>query len=97
MTDLTKDDIRLIITEVLDQARPRREVIRETVHETLIELGVDYEEPMEMQKDFQHLREWRITMEQAKSKSVMATVGFLIAGLVALIWLGIKTFLHIEL
>lgn len=93
MTDLTKEDIRLIITEVLADAQPRREVIRQTVHDTLIELGVDSEDPTEMQKDFIHLREWRITMEQAKNKGVMATVGFLVTGVVALLWLGIKTFL----
>jgi len=93
--DLTKEDIRTIIQEVLDATRPRREVIRETVHETLTELGVEHDEPMEMQKDFQHLREWRVTMEQAKSKSVMATIGFLVAGMVALIWMGVKTFFNL--
>jgi hypothetical protein len=36
-----------------------REVIRETVRETLISLGVDHTNPIEVQKDFAALRELR--------------------------------------
>lgn len=83
--------VRAIVEEVL-KAQPRRDVIRETVHETLTELGVDHSDPMEMQKDFQHLREWRITMDQARNKSILAIVGFLTVGIMTALWIGFKSY-----
>lgn len=97
MSDMDKETVRLIVEEVLIQAPPRKETIKETVHETLTELGIDHSEPMEMQKDFQHLREARITMDQVRSRGILTLLGFLITGIVAAIWLGIKTFFNVEL
>ncbi len=88
--DIDRDTVRIIVEEVLKAAPPREETIRETVHETLTELGIDHAEPREMQKDFAHLREARVTMEQIRNKGIMALVGFLVAGVLSASWLGIK-------
>jgi hypothetical protein len=70
-----------------------RELMRETVRETLTGLGVKVDDPIEVQKDFQHLREWRETTESIKSKGILAMAGIVASGLVAAAWLGIKQML----
>lgn len=70
-----------------------RALIRETVHETFLMLGVTVDDPIEVQKDFQHLRDWRTTTESIKSKSLLALIGTLVSGLMAAAWVGIKEFI----
>ena len=67
-----------------------RALIREAVRETFLMLGVKVDDPIEVQKDFQHLREWRNTTESIKSKGLLTLVGIAGAGLVAAFWLGFK-------
>jgi len=70
------------------------EIVRRTVEETLTSLGVEHDSPLEMQKDFQHLREWRRSTESVKSKGLLAAFGFLFAGLLGALVIGIKDLLH---
>lgn len=95
MSELDRDEVAAIVFETLEQAAPRRSTIKEAVRETLIELGIDHSDPLEMQKDFQHLREWRTTTEGMKSKGLIAVFGFLVTGILAAAWLGIKSYLHL--
>lgn len=95
-TDVDKEQLKEALREVLAEQTPRRVIIRQAVHETLAELGVDHDSPLEMQKDFQHLREARTTMEAVRNKGVLTILVFLITGFVALISLGVKTFLNLE-
>jgi hypothetical protein len=67
-----------------------RDLIRETVSETFTQLGVQYSSPLEMQKDFQHLREWRLSVESVKSKTMLAIVGVFVSGTLGALWLGLK-------
>ncbi len=67
-----------------------RSLIREAVRETFLMLGVKVDDPIEVQKDFQHLREWRTTTDSLKSKGLMALIGILVSGLVAAAWVGFK-------
>lgn len=67
-----------------------RDLIAESVRQTLIQLGVESENPLEMQKDFQHLRNWRRSGEEIKRKGLLVAVGTFVSGLAALIWLGIR-------
>lgn len=67
-----------------------REAAREAVHELLIELGIDHKDPLEMQRDFQFLRDLRGGTEAVKRKSVLTLVGLLITALVAALVLGIR-------
>ncbi|MCW5674963.1 MAG: hypothetical protein KIT15_10325 [Xanthobacteraceae bacterium] len=63
---------------------------KKTVEDLLLKLGIDHDEPIEMQKDFQHLRSWRQSSEQIRAKTVLTAIGILIAGLCGAVWLAIK-------
>ncbi len=65
-------------------------LIAESVRQTLIQLGVESENPLEMQRDFQHLRAWRKSGEEIKSKSILVITGTFVTGLISIIWLSIK-------
>lgn len=66
-----------------------RETVQQTVNETFIRLGVQADNPIEMQKDFQHLRDWRQTTDSMKSKALLAAVGLVVSGGMAAVWIGI--------
>jgi hypothetical protein len=68
-----------------------REMIRQTVRETFTTLGVQVNDPIEVQKDFQHLRDWRVTTDSIKKKGILTMVGLLITGAAAAVWLGLKS------
>lgn len=65
-------------------------VVEEAVKQTLIQLGVDTSDPLAMQRDFQHLRQWRESGEDLKRKETIALLGIFFSGLVSLILLGLK-------
>lgn len=69
------------------------DVIAEAVRQTLIQLGVDAENPLEMQRDFQHLRQWRKAEAELKSKGLIALVGILVSGFAALLLLGLRSWI----
>lgn len=71
--------------------RQLRSLVKEAVHETLTTMGVDATQPIEMQKDFQHLREWRVTTEGVKKKGILTVTGIVVAGFCAAVWLYITT------
>lgn len=72
-----------------------REIIKDTVTETLISLGIDAANPTEMQRDFQFVRSTRKSSESMKTKILMVILGAVMTGLVAAAWNGIKDGLHI--
>jgi SpoVK/Ycf46/Vps4 family AAA+-type ATPase len=65
-------------------------VVAEAVKQTLIQLGVDTSDPLAMQRDFQHLRQWREAGEDLKRKGTLALLGIFLSGLVTLLLLGLK-------
>ena len=68
-----------------------RTMIKTTVRETLVQLGVDATDPIEAQRDFQFLRDWRTTTESVRGKAIFTAVGLIVVGLIGVIWLGIKS------
>jgi hypothetical protein len=64
-------------------------VVTETVHETFVKLGVDATDPIEMQKDFQHVRDWRTTTDLIKQKGIVALVVLVVTGVMGLIWVNV--------
>jgi hypothetical protein len=68
-----------------------RAVIAETVSETLTKIGVEHDDPHEMQKDFHHLREWRKASTEIRTKSMITVLTVIIAGGLGALWLGFKT------
>ncbi len=71
----------------------QRDLVKDTVKETLLSLGLEIDDPIKMQKDFQHLRDWREASESLKSHGLTTLVGILLAGLLGAIWMGIKNVL----
>lgn len=66
---------------------------RQAVEETFIRLGIDPTDPIEAQRDMQHLREWRLAVAAIKSKGMLALLGILVSGLAAAVWLGFRELL----
>lgn len=77
---MTEEEIRKIA----------RESAKEAVRETLLTLGVDADEPLEVQKDMQHLRDWRNASATVKKQGLITAVGILTAGIIGAVWLYIK-------
>jgi hypothetical protein len=67
-----------------------RRIVAETVDQTLTRLGIDSTDPVELQKDMAHLREWRESIGTVKKQSLMTAIAILTAGILGLIWLAIK-------
>jgi hypothetical protein len=67
-----------------------RRIVAETVKETLTRIGIEADDPLEAQKDFQHLRSWRTSTETIKRQGLLTSVGIVTAGIIGLIWMAIK-------
>jgi hypothetical protein len=67
-----------------------KEIVSESVYETFTLLGLDHENPLEMQRDFQYLREWRTASEKIKTQGLMVIIAVIITGLCGALWLGLK-------
>lgn len=70
-----------------------RDLVRDTVRETLSSLGADVANPQEMQRDFAALREWREGVTAVRKKAILTIVGTVLTGLGVALWLGIKHWL----
>jgi hypothetical protein len=71
----------------------RRDDIRAIVAETLAAFGIEEDDRKELRADFQHLRRWRKSVEQAQSYTFKAVITIIVTGFVGAIWLGIKVVL----
>jgi hypothetical protein len=95
MTEMQAADIRAIIIETLaEQQRLRHEdidaVVLKAVATTLTSFGIEEADRRELRADFQHLRRWRRSVEQAQSYSFKAVITVIATGFVGAVWLGIK-------
>lgn len=84
----------------VSEERLRKVVNEETraaVRQTFLTMGVRTDEPgslLDMQKDFQHLRFYRILMENVRQKGVLIAIGLLVTGIGTAIWAGLKQLLQ---
>jgi hypothetical protein len=77
---MTDDEVREIA----------RTAAREAVREMMIAMGVDTSNPaaiIEMQKDFQSLRDWRQSMQAVRRHGLMTAIGVLTVGTLGLIYM----------
>lgn len=65
-------------------------IVSQAVAETLLKLGIDASDPIELQKDMQHLRQWRELVATVKRQGLMAAVGVITVGVLGLIWAALK-------
>lgn len=70
-----------------------RAIVRATVEETFLRLGVAVDDPIEMQRDFSHLREWRVATESMKTKGLLTLTALLVTGGLAALWVGIRDYI----
>lgn len=70
------------------------DLIEKTVNQTLVKLGVDPEDPLEVQRDFKFVRDWRKSSEAVKRKALLAAVGIVVTGAIGAILVGIRHALH---
>jgi hypothetical protein len=69
------------------------EDIKTIVEATLLSFGIDEDDRKELRADFQHLRKWRKSVEQAQSYTFKAVITVIATGFVGAVWLGFKTML----
>lgn len=62
------------------------ETIRQTVRETLLALGLDAEDPTELQRDMAFLRSWRGASEAVKRQGLVTATIVLVTGFFGLLW-----------
>jgi hypothetical protein len=67
-----------------------RRIVADTVNQTLMQLGIDSQDPLEFQKDMQHLRAWRESVATVKRQSLITAIGILTTGIVGLVWIAMK-------
>jgi hypothetical protein len=87
------------MTDILpheDRRAIDKRIISEAVKETLLHLGLDVDNPVELRKDFNHLRDWREGTETIKDKALSTIVGTVVTGGLALIVLNLKDLVNLH-
>jgi len=98
MSNLRDEDIRAIVAETLaEQQRLYRAdidaIVLRSIATALAAFGIEEDDRRELRADFQHLRRWRRSVEQAQSYTFKAVITVIVTGLVGAIWLGVKVVL----
>jgi len=95
MSNVERSDVRAIVVETLaEQQRLHRDdidaVVLKSVATVLSSFGIEEEDRKELRSDFQHLRRWRRSVEQAQSYTFKAVITVIVTGFLGAVWLGIK-------
>ena len=92
------EGIRTIVAETLaEQQRVQRDdievIVLRAIATNLTSFGIEEEDRKELRADFQHLRRWRKSVEQAQSYTFKAVITVIVAGFLGAVWLGVKVVL----
>jgi NADPH-dependent glutamate synthase beta subunit-like oxidoreductase len=95
---MREEDVRAVVIETLaEQQRLHHDdidaVVFRTIATILTSFGIEEEDRKELRADFQHLRRWRKSVEQAQSYTFKAVITVIVTGFVGAIWLGVKVML----
>lgn len=95
---LPDDEIRAIVAETLaEQQRLQQDsidaIVLKAVASVLASFGIEDDDRKELRADFQHLRRWRKSVEQAQSYTFKAVITVIATGLMGAVWLGVKVVL----
>jgi ABC-type transporter Mla maintaining outer membrane lipid asymmetry permease subunit MlaE len=98
MNEIRDEDIRTVVAETLaEQQRLHQNdidaVVLRAIASILTSFGIEEEDRRELRADFQHLRRWRKSVEQAQSYTFKAVITVIVTGFVGAVWLGIKVML----
>jgi hypothetical protein len=95
---MADDEIRAIVAETLAEQQRLQQanidaIVLRTVASVLASFGIEDDDRKELRADFQHLRRWRTSVEQAQSYTFKAVITVLATGLMGAVWLGVKVVL----
>jgi hypothetical protein len=93
--EMRREDIRAVVAETLAEQRKFQQsdidtVVLKAIATILTSFGIEEDDRRELRADFQHLRRWRKSVEQAQSYTFKAAITIIVTGLVGAVWLGIK-------
>lgn len=92
------DEIRAIVTETLAEHHRLQQdsidaIVLKAVASVLASVGIEDDDRKEVRADFQHLRRWRKSVEQAQTYTFKAVITVIATGLMGAVWLGVKVVL----
>lgn len=92
------DEIRAIVAETLAEQHKLQQdsidaIVLKAVASVLASFGIEDDDRKEVRADFQHLRRWRKSVEQAQSYTFKAVITVIATGLMGAVWLGVKVVL----
>lgn len=93
---ISREDVQVIVRETLaEQNRqpPDDATILKTIATILTSFGIEEDDRKELKADFQHLRKWRKSVEQAQSMTFKTVIAVIVSGFVGAVWMGIKIML----
>jgi single-stranded DNA-binding protein len=98
MNAIRDADIRAIVAETLAERQRLHlndidAVVLRTIATILTSFGIEEEDRRELRADFQHLRRWRKSVEQAQSYTFKAVITVIVTGFVGAVLLGVKVML----
>src|ERR1700681_255970 len=98
MNEMREEEIRAVVLETLaEQQRLHHNdidaVVLKTIATILTSFGIEEEDRKELRADFQHLRRWRKSVEQAQSYTFKAVITIIVTGFLGAVWLGVKVLL----
>ncbi|MBK3666796.1 hypothetical protein JJE66_37015 [Bradyrhizobium diazoefficiens] len=92
------DEIKAIVAETLAEQHKLQQdsidaIVLKAVASVLASFGIEDDDRREVRADFQHLRRWRKSVEQAQSYTFKAVITVIATGLMGAVWLGVKVVL----
>ncbi|MGZ6387885.1 MAG: hypothetical protein ACXWQZ_01330 [Ktedonobacterales bacterium] len=69
------------------------EAADKAVHQVFLMFGVDTrdrDEVVALTDDLRHVRRWRLAQDQVKGASLKAAATFLVTGILASVWIGVR-------
>lgn len=95
---MADDEIRAVVAETLAEQQRLQQanidaIVLRTVASVLASFGIEDDDRKELRADFQHLRRWRTSVEQAQSYTFKAVITVIATGLMGAVWLGVKVVL----
>lgn len=95
---MPEDEIKALVVETLaEQQRFQQDsidaIVLKAVASVLATFGIEDDDRKELRADFQHLRRWRKSVEQAQSYTFKAVITVIATGLMGAVWLGVKVVL----
>src|SRR5579864_3711188 len=98
MADISEETVRAVVAETLGEQQRLHHgdidaVVDRAITTVLASFGIEEEDRRELRADFQHLRRWRKSVEQAQGFTFKAVITIIVAGFLGAVWLGVKAML----